>query len=122
VLPIVAAAGTTVCVGEVIASVGSGGAAPPISERTADAATAPAADPANGEPAGDGRRTLATPLARRLAATQGIALAGLHGTGARADHEGGRAQGRRAPDAVAPPSAAGCTAAREQANAGRDRI
>ena len=92
-LSIVAPAGSTVAVGEVIARVGPGEGGPeaaPAAEPAAAAEPAPAAEAepvpipaaaANGH--GEPERVPATPMARRIAAVHGIALGELHGTGPR---------------------------------------
>ncbi len=94
VVSIVAAAGTTVAVGDVIARVG--GAAPaatgaPPEPTATPREPVPAASPAPGSvvahddgSADNGRQAVAaTPMARRIAAVHGIALRELHGTGPR---------------------------------------
>jgi pyruvate dehydrogenase E2 component (dihydrolipoamide acetyltransferase) len=90
VLTVVAAAGSTVSVGEVIARVGAG--APPIAERETPplrekAAQLPASGGAGGNGTnGNGQRggdVEATPLARRIAAAHGVALEELQGSGPR---------------------------------------
>ena len=90
-LSIVAAAGSTVAVGEVIARVGPGEASPAaasVAQAAPVAEAAPIAEPlpvvaaaANGH--GEPERAPATPMARRIAAVHGIALGELHGTGPR---------------------------------------
>ena len=107
VVSIVAAAGTTVAVGDVIARVSPGGAPAPepaAADPTPEPAPAPvpvsvvahgngsADSPVGGTPPddppaegpNDGRQAVAaTPMARRIAAVHGIALAELRGTGPR---------------------------------------
>ena len=91
VVSIVAAAGTTVAVGELIARVSPGGAPPP-EPAAADPTPEPAPAPApvsvvahgNGSADTDGRQAVAaTPMARRIAAVHGVALHELRGTGPR---------------------------------------
>jgi pyruvate dehydrogenase E2 component (dihydrolipoamide acetyltransferase) len=90
VLSIVAAAGETVAVGEVIARVGEGDGAPAatpavdgpgrVAEREIDRERQePAQQPSNGHR----EDVAATPMARRIAAAHGIALGELSGSGPR---------------------------------------
>jgi multifunctional 2-oxoglutarate metabolism enzyme len=77
---ILAEAGDTVTVGQVIARLAAGAGATPAEAPapTPAAAPRPAGDAQDGEPA-DGAKS--TPVARRVAAAHGIDLSGVHGTG-----------------------------------------
>jgi len=92
VLEILTAEGETVAVGDPIARVGDGAAATPEPQPTADNSTPPASEsprveptpPADDSTRGGGEgRAVATPLARRVAAQHGVALAGVAGSGPR---------------------------------------
>lgn len=81
-LHIVVAEGTTVAVGETIATVGAAAEAEaPSTAEPARAAAAPAAARNGGAPSAD--RAPATPVARRLADAHGVELASLRGSGPR---------------------------------------
>jgi pyruvate dehydrogenase E2 component (dihydrolipoamide acetyltransferase) len=80
-LSIVAAAGETVAVGEVIARVGEGTAGSVREAPREEPVAAASAAPANGN--GHRDEVVATPMARRIAAVHGVALDELSGTGPR---------------------------------------
>lgn len=117
---ILIAEGATVAVGEVIARLGAGAEGPsgPAHEATVDATDAthardasPVASARLQDGAERARRVVASPLARRLAAEQNVALSDIAGTGAngrirRADVEGAIAARNATSDAPVPrPSA-----------------
>ncbi|MEA2291379.1 MAG: multifunctional 2-oxoglutarate metabolism enzyme, partial [Solirubrobacteraceae bacterium] len=77
---ILAPAGETVSVGQVIARMTAGGAAPAAAAPRPTSAPRPAGDAAP-QPAGNGADANATPVARRVAAAHGIDLSGVKGTG-----------------------------------------
>ncbi len=80
VVAIVAPEGATVAVGDVIARIGGGAAAPVAATPEPREGEPPAVRPSeNG--GGPPVAVLATPVARRLAAAHGVALEGLGGTG-----------------------------------------
>jgi pyruvate dehydrogenase E2 component (dihydrolipoamide acetyltransferase) len=78
-LVIVAAAGTTIAVGEPIATIGGSEAATPAPS-VEDRGTPPSSNDGEAE---DERDALITPVARRLAEVYGVDLSGITGTGRR---------------------------------------
>ncbi len=86
-LEILAQEGTTVAVGEVIAHVGAASSERPLGSAAvemASAAAQPVAVTSNGGSAANGggaRKSLATPVARRVAAVHGLSLEDISGTG-----------------------------------------
>lgn len=83
VLTIVAPAGATLRVGEVIARIGARVEDSPAPVQTLPAPSAGATPPASANGAGGRTAVAATPLARRIASAHGIDLAGVTGTGPR---------------------------------------
>ncbi len=104
------AEGDTVSVGQVIARMSPSGVAP--SQAPTDTAQAPAADAADTAPAaGDGNGANASPVARRIAASQGVDLSGVHGSArggriTKADVLAAAGNGASATPQAAPPQGA----------------
>ncbi len=105
VLQIIAGEGSTLAVGEPIATIGPAGArsGAPAVTTSPEAAASPAAIAESG----GGARVKASPLARRIARKSGVELSSLHGSGpggrvVRADVEGAAGAPPREADGTAP--------------------